>query len=78
MSQNSDHLKLGFSHEFPRSELLQDVVGDSHRGCAADKTAATVMLSCKYDPKSEEFQHLVESFMKAKEDLSTNKVSLIK
>ncbi len=26
--------------------------GDSHHGCAADKSAATVMLSCQYGPKS--------------------------
>ncbi len=37
--------------------------GDSHHGCAADKSAATVMLSCQYGPKSMRkcFQHLVES-----------------
>ncbi len=26
--------------------------GDSHYGCAADKSAATAMLSCQYGPKS--------------------------
>lgn len=71
MSQNSDNLKPVFwtwqlvSLKFPhqsqsnRVSLRWGRMGDSHYGCAANKSAARMMRPCKYGPNC--FHCLVES-----------------